>query len=135
MDLLKALRISSAGMQVQGVRLRVVAENLANKDTVASSPEQDPYRRKTVTFENRMDRALDQPTVRVKDIGNDQSDFQLRYEPGNPAADDRGYVKTPNVNSFIEMMDMREAQRSYTANLSVLEITRGMLNRALDLLR
>lgn len=135
MDLLKALRISAAGMSVQGVRLRVVAENIANRDTMAASPDTDPYRRKTVTFENKLDRELGDRTVRVKEIGTDDGEFGLRFEPGNPAADDRGYVKVPNVNSFIEMMDMREAQRSYSANLSVLEITRGMLNRAIDLLR
>jgi flagellar basal-body rod protein FlgC len=135
MDLFKALRISASGMDAQSLRLRVVAENLANRDTTATTPEGEPYRRKTVTFENRLDRALGVETVRVKQVGRDRSDFGTRYEPGHPAADDKGYVKVPNVNSFIEMMDMREAQRAFSANLAVLEVTRGMLTRAIELLR
>lgn len=135
MDLFKALRISASGMDAQSLRLRVVAENLANRDTTATTPEGEPYRRKTVTFENRLDRALGVETVRVKQVGRDRSGFGTRYEPGHPAADDKGYVKVPNVNSFIEMMDMREAQRAFSANLAVLEVTRGMLTRAIELLR
>ncbi|MFQ3622203.1 MAG: flagellar basal body rod protein FlgC [Acetobacteraceae bacterium] len=135
MDLFKALRVSAAGMDAQSMRLRVVAENLANRDTTATSPDGEPYRRKTVTFESRLDRALGVETVRVKRVGRDESDFGTRFEPGHPAANENGYIRTPNVNSFIEMMDMREAQRTYSANLSVLEVTRGMLTRAIELLR
>ncbi len=135
MDLFRTFRISASGMDAQALRLRVVAENLANRDTTASSPEGTPYRRKTVTFESRLDRTLGAETVRVKQVGNDQSEFGTRFDPGHPAADDNGYVKLPNVNSFIEMMDMREAQRGFSANLSVLEVTRGMLTRAIELLR
>ncbi|WP_114375047.1 flagellar basal body rod protein FlgC [Elioraea thermophila] len=135
MDLFKALKVSAAGMDAQAMRLRVVAENLANRDTTASTPGGDPYRRKTVTFQSRLDRSLGVETVRVQRVGRDESPFGTRFDPGHPAADERGYVKTPNVNSFIELMDMREAQRSYSANLSVLEVTRGMLTRAIELLR
>lgn len=135
MDLFKALKVSAAGMDAQAMRLRVVAENLANRDTTASTPGGDPYRRKTITFESRLDRSLGLETVRVKQVGRDQSAFGTRFDPGHPAADERGYVKLPNVNSFIEVMDMREAQRSYSANLAVLEVTRGMLTRAIELLR
>jgi flagellar basal-body rod protein FlgC len=135
MDLFKSFRISASGMDAQALRLRVVAENMANRDTTATSPEGQPYRRKTVSFENRLDRALGAETVRVKGVDRDQSPFGTRFEPGHPAADENGYVKVPNVNSFIEMMDMREAQRGYSANLSVLEVTRGMLTRAIELLR
>lgn len=135
MDLFKSFRISASGMDAQALRLRVVAENMANRDTTATSPEGEPYRRKTVTFENRLDRALGAETVRVKQVGRDQGEFGTRFDPGHPAADENGYVKLPNVNSFIEMMDMREAQRGYSANLSVLEVTRGMLTRAIELLR
>lgn len=135
MELFKALRLSASGMDAQAMRLRVVAENLANRDTTASRPEDDPYRRKTVTFESRLDRALGIEQVGVKRVGRDESDFGTRFEPGHPAADENGYVKVPNVNSFIEVMDMREAQRSYSANLNVLEVTRGMLTRAIELLR
>jgi len=129
------LTISARGMDAQATRLRVIAENLANQDSTGSAPGADAYRRKTITFENRMDRALGAATVRVRRIGVDSSDQQLRFDPSNPAADARGYVKQPNVNSFAEMLDMREAQRTYSANLSVLEVTRGMINRTIELLK
>lgn len=135
MDLMQSLMISAAGMKVQGERLRVVAENLANADSVAEQPGDDPYRRKTITFRNEMDRALGLETVQVDKVGVDRSDFRMKYDPGNPAADDKGYVKLPNVNTLIEMTDMREAQRSYEANLKAIEVARGMLQRTIDLLR
>lgn len=135
MDLDRALRISAAGMAAQSTRLRVVAENLANRDSTGESPGADPYRRRTVTFANRLDRAMGVETVGVSRIGTAQGDFPTRYEPSHPAADARGYVKTPNVDSLVEVMDMREAQRSYSANLSVLETTRAMLTRAIEALR
>jgi len=135
MDMNKALSISAAGLDAQTTRLRIIAENLANQDTTGSTPGADPYRRKTVTFSNEMDRTLGVPTVHVSKVGKDKSDLPLRYDPGHPAADSRGYVRTPNVNSFVEMMDMREAQRSYNANLSVMQITRGMLSRTIDMLK
>ena len=135
MELDSALRISAAGMDAQTTRLRVIAENLANQDSTGSSPGADPYRRKTVSFENRMDPKAGVATVRVKQVGHDNSDLQLRYDPSNPAANADGYVKLPNVNNIIEVMDMREAERSYSANLAVMQATRGMLNRTLDLLK
>ena len=135
MDLDRALRISAAGMAAQSTRLRVVAENLANRDSTGEAPGADPYRRRTVTFANRLDRALGVETVGVSRIGTAPGDFPTRYEPGHPAADARGYVRTPNVDTLVEVMDMREAQRSYSANLSVLEATRGMLTRAIESLR
>jgi flagellar basal-body rod protein FlgC len=135
MELFRALRVSAAGMDAQTTRLRVVAENLANRDTTGDSPAAEPYRRKTVSFENRLDRAAGIERVRVRKVEPDQSAFPQRFEPSHPAADERGYIRTPNVNSFIEMMDMREAQRSYSANLAVLEVSKGMLQRAIEILR
>ena len=135
MDLTRTLAISASGMAAQTTRLRVIAENLANQDSTGSTPDADPYRRKTVAFTDRMDQALGVATVRVDRIGQDQSAFPLRYDPGNPAADPKGYVRTPNVNSFVEVMDMREAERSYSANLQVMQVSRGMLTRAIDLLK
>ncbi len=135
MDISKALSISAAGMDAQTARLRVIAENLANQDTTGSTPGADPYRRKTITFESRMDRALGAETVRVKRIAPDPSALPQRFDPSHPAADAQGYVKTANVNTFVEVMDMREAQRTYTANLNVLETTRTMLSRTIELLR
>ena len=135
MDISRALDISAAGMSAQTMRLRVIAENLANQDTTGSSPGGKPYQRKTVTFANRMDSALGIETVQVGRVGRDQSEFPMRYDPSHPAADARGYVRTPNVNSFIEVMDMREAERSYQANLAVMQSTRGMLQRTIDFLK
>lgn len=135
MDISKALAISARGMDAQGTRLRVIAENLANADTTGSTPGADAYRRKTITFQDRMDGALGEPTVRVKSVDRDQSDLPLKYDPSHPAANAQGYVKTPNVNSFTELMDMREAERSYSANLNVMQVTRGMLNRTIEMLK
>lgn len=135
MDLTKALTLSARGMQVQTTRLRTIAENLANQDTTASTPGAEPYRRKLVSFENRLDREVGAETVRVRRIAQDQGALPTRFEPSHPAADAQGYVKTPNVNSFVEVMDMRDAQRSYSANLNVMEVTRSMLSRAIEMLR
>lgn len=135
MDLMESLMISAAGMRAQGQRLRVVAENLANADSVAQVPGGDPYRRKTISFKNALDRELGMETVQVSKVGVDPSDFRMKYDPGNPAADEKGYVKLPNVNSLIEMSDMREAQRSYEANLRAIEVARTMLQRTIDLIR
>ncbi len=135
MDLTSTLDVSAHGMAAQGTRLRVIAENIANSATTGSSPGADPYRRKTVVFANTLNQALGTSTVGVSAVAPDKSPFPQRYDPANPAADTNGYVKTPNVSSFVEIMDMKEAQRSYTANLNVMETTRGMMSRTIDLLR
>jgi flagellar basal-body rod protein FlgC len=135
MDLMESLMISAAGMRVQGERLRVISENIANVDSVSEVPGGDPYRRKTITFQNALDREMGVDLVKVKKVGLDASEFTRKYDPNNPAADKAGYVKLPNVNSLIEMNDMREAQRSYEANLKVIEVARGMLSRTIDILR
>jgi flagellar basal-body rod protein FlgC len=135
MDITKALTISARGMDVQTARLRTIAENLANQDTTGSTPGAEPYRRKVITFENRMDQALGATTVRVKDIAPDKSELPMRFDPSHPAADAKGYVRTPNVNSFVEVMDMREAQRGYSANMNVMEVTRSMLTRTIEMLK
>ena len=135
MDLLKSMDISAAGMKVQGTRIRVISENLANSDSTAQVPGGQPYRRKLVNFANTLDRALGAELVHVKGIGVDRSDFGRRYEPGHPAADDAGYVLVTNVNSLIELTDMREAQRSYEANLRVVQSSRSMIQQTIDILR
>lgn len=135
MDLTKALAISARGMDAQTTRLRIIAENLANQDSTGDTPGAAPYRRKTVTFDQKLDKATDTEMVHVKQVGTDPSEFPSRYDPSHPAADARGYVHTPNVNSFVEVMDMREAQRSYSANLNVMEVTRSMLTRTIDMLK
>ncbi|HYE50935.1 MAG TPA: flagellar basal body rod protein FlgC [Azospirillaceae bacterium] len=135
MDLMNALSMSAQGMKVQGHRLRVIAENLANANSTASSPGDLPYRRKVVLFENALNRELGIETVKVKKVDVDRGDFQRRYDPGHPSADAEGYVLLPNVNTLVETMDMKEAQRSYEANLGVIDATRQMLMRTVDLLR
>jgi flagellar basal-body rod protein FlgC len=135
MDLTQALTISSRGMDAQTERLRVIAENLANEDSTGSTPGASPYRRKTVLFENVLDRNLGAQGVRVKSVVPDPSAFPQKYDPSNPAANASGYVSMPNVNSFTEMMDMREAERSYSANLNVMQASRSMLTRIIDLLK
>jgi flagellar basal-body rod protein FlgC len=134
-DLNTSLQISAAGMDAQMARIKIIAQNLANQNTTGSSPGADAYRRKTVTFENRLDKALGVETVGVKSVGTDKSELPLKYDPSNPGADKNGYVKTPNVNSFVELMDMRDAEQSYSANLNVASTTRTMLTRTLDLLK
>lgn len=135
MDLIDSLMISAAGLRVQGQRLRVISENVANADSVSEKPGGDPYRRKTITFKNMLDRDSGLKLVSVEKISPDPSDFGRKYDPNNPAADQTGYVKLPNVNALIELSDMREAQRSYEANLKVIEVARGMLSKTIDLLR
>ena len=134
-DLSTSLQVSAAGMDAQTARLRVISENLANLNSTGSGPGAEAYRRRTVQFENKLDRALGIDTVRVKKVGRDQTEQPSKYDPSNPAADKNGYVKMPNVNSFIELMDMRDAQQSYSANLNAAATTRTMLNRTLDLLK
>jgi flagellar basal-body rod protein FlgC len=129
------MQIASSGLQAQGTRLRVVAENIANADSTAVSPGGDPYRRKTISFTAMHDRGIGSDLVQVKKIGRDRSDFQMTYDPSHPAADDKGYVKRPNVQPLIEMMDMREASRSFEASMNVIEQTRSMMSRMIDLLR
>ena len=135
MELTDSLLIASSGMRAQSERMRVVAENIANANSVALSPDGKPYRRKIISFTNEMDRELGLSVIKTDKITRDRAPFQLRFEPGHPAANADGYVEYPNVNSLIEMMDMREAQRSYQANLKVLETTRSLAGRTLDLLR
>ncbi len=133
-DLFRTFRISAAGMKTQGTRLRVISENIANAESLPRSLGEDPYRRKIITFKNELDRSIGVSTVRVDKILVDKSEFNRRHDPSHPAADADGYVNAPNVNPLIEMMDMREAQRSYEANLSVIKASKGMLRGAIDIL-
>ncbi len=134
-DLKSTMYIAGAGMRVQGERLKVVAENIANADSVAATADDNPYRRKTIHFKNILDKELGVNLVKVDKIGVDSSEFGKKYDPGHPAADSGGYVSTTNVQTMVESMDMKQAQRSYEANLAVIEMTKGMVTRTLDLLR
>jgi flagellar basal-body rod protein FlgC len=132
---MRALNVSASGMKAQGTRLRVISENIANQDSVGTTKGADPYRRKTIIFRNILDKTTGATLVHVNKIGLDDSAFKLAYEPYHPLADDDGYIKRPNVNGLIEMMDMREAQRTYEANLTVIESSKKMIQRTIDLLR
>lgn len=135
LDMLKPIMIAASGLKAQSGRMRVIAENIANADSVATTPGGEPYRRRIPSFRAVLDRDIDARTVNLTRIKEDQSEFKLRHEPGHPAADENGYVKVPNVNTHIETVDMREAQRSYEANLNVISATRRMMSRTLEILR
>jgi len=129
------LQISGAGLRAQSERLRVVSENLANARSTGEAAGDDPYRRKTITFESEFNRAHQANLVSVKGIGADKAPFTVEYDPGHPAADENGYVKMPNVNPLIEMADMRDANRSYQANLQVLKQARDLISMTIELMR
>jgi flagellar basal-body rod protein FlgC len=135
MDFLKSMALAASGLRAQAGRMRVLAENIANAESTAPNAGGDPYRRKIPTFSTEMDRALEQKVVTMGRVRTDPSDFRTKYEPGHPSADANGYVRYPNVNTTIEMTDMREAQRSYEANLNVIGATRRMIQRTIDILR
>ncbi len=135
MDFMKTISVAASGLKAQSGRMRVIAENLANADSTANTPGGDPYRRRVPTFANRFDRELQAHTVQLGRIREDQSAFRTRFDPAHPAADQNGEVKLPNVNSLIEQMDMREAQRSYEANLNLVTATRRMISRTIEILR
>ncbi|MBU6234453.1 MAG: flagellar basal body rod protein FlgC [Alphaproteobacteria bacterium] len=136
MQIMNAIGISASGMHAQGDRLRVISENIANADTAATAPGEDPYRRKTVLFKNVLDKEMGADIVKTGAIAEDMKmPFRLKFMPDHPGADENGYVKLPNINTLVEVMDMREAQRSYEANLGMIEIAKSMLGRTLDLLR
>lgn len=135
-DLYNAISISAHGMRAQGSRIRVISENMANASTTANTPDEDPYTRKTVTFENELNRKSGLSFVTVKEVNQERpQSFDLKFMPDHPGADENGYVKVPNVNPLIEAMDMREAQRTYEANLGMIEQSRNMAMQTIDLLR
>jgi flagellar basal-body rod protein FlgC len=134
-DFLRSMSIATSGLRAQAGRMRVISENIANADSTAPTPGADPYRRKVPTFSSTLDRTLDAKLVGLGPVKTDPSAFRVKYEPGNPSADASGNVKYPNVNPLIEMTDMRDAQRSYEANLNIITATRRMIQRTLDILK
>lgn len=129
MDLKGVTQISASALRAQSLRMRVIAENLANADSVASTPGGTPYRRKLVTLKP------EDSGVAVRSIATDKSDFQRIYQPGHPAADGQGYILRPNVNSLVESADMKAAQRSYESNLNAIDAARAMTLRTIDLIK
>ncbi len=136
MDPLSSISTTAAsGMRAQTDRLRVVSENVANSSSTAQTPGGDPYQRKTMSFRSSTDSRTGAAIVQSGDIERDSSAFELRFDPSHPAADENGYIKLPNVNPLIEMSNMREASRSYEANLSMMENARDMRRQLVDLLK
>jgi flagellar basal-body rod protein FlgC len=135
LDFNDVFKIATSGMRAQGERLRVVAENLANAESTATTPGGEPYRRREVLFKNVLDRASGVSMVKVAGVVPDNSAFVREFNPSHPSADAQGYVLKPNVKPIIENMDMREAQRGYEANLGVISTVRSMISRALEILR
>jgi flagellar basal-body rod protein FlgC len=135
MDFLKTISVAASGLKAQSGRMRVIAENIANADSTADKPGADPYRRKVPSFNHRFDRDLEASVVELGRVRSDRTAFRTRFDPGHPAADQKGEVKLPNVNSLVETMDMREAQRSYEASLNLISATRRMISRTLEILR
>ena len=134
-DFVRSMGIATSGLRAQAGRMRVISENIANADSTAPTAGGDPYRRKVPTFSSALDRTLDAQVVTLGKIRPDSSAFRVKHEPGNPAADAAGNVKYPNVNPMVEMTDMREAQRSYEANLNVITATRRMISLTLNILK
>jgi flagellar basal-body rod protein FlgC len=134
-DFMRSMGIATSGLRAQAGRMRVISENIANADSTAQTPGGDPYRRKVPTFSSALDRALDAKVVELGRVRPDMSSFRVKYGPSNPAADASGNVKYPTVNSLVEMTDMRDAQRSYEANLNIISATRRMIQRTLDILK
>jgi flagellar basal-body rod protein FlgC len=135
-DSLKAsLRIAGSGLETQSARLRIISENIANAQSTANVAGGDPYTRQTISFEDTLDRASGVELVRVKDIGRDSSPYRVEQDPGNPAADDKGFVKLPNVDVLVELADLREANRSYEANLQVAKQSSDLMNQTVGLLK
>ena len=135
MDFSTSMAVAAAGLKAQSDRMKTIAENIANANSAASTAGGDPYRRKVPTMTSSFDRELNAEVVKSGKPVADSSEFRMQYDPGNPLADKQGYVKLPNVNSLVEIMDMREAQRSYEADLSVIDASKTMLSRTVDLLK
>ena len=134
-DFARSMGIATSGLRAQAGRMRVISENIANADSTASTAGGDPYRRKVPTFASALDRTLDAQVVSLGRVKSDPTAFRVKHDPGNPATDAAGNVKFPNVNPLIEMTDMREAQRSYEANINVISATRRMIQRTIDILK
>lgn len=133
--LISSLKVAASGLGAQSERLRVVSENLANAQSTGNFPGADPYQRKTITFTAQLDRLSGARMVEVSAISNDKTAFPVEFQPGHEAADELGYVKMPNVNILVEMADMREANRSYEANLQAIKQARELISMTIDLLR
>ncbi len=134
-DLVNSMFISASGMKAQSDRLKIIAQNIANVDSTGKTPDELPYRRKTIIFQNVLDKEMGMEKVAVKKIDTDKSDFRMEYNPGHPAADEEGYVLMPNVDTMLEMVDMKETERSYEANLNMIDVTKTLLSSTIAMIR
>ena len=130
-----AMAVASSALKAQQARMRVIAENIANAQSTSKTPGGDPYRRRVPVFEPDSKVANGADGVRIAQVRDDMRDFRTVYDPGHPAADEKGYVKLSNVDALVEALDMREAQRAYEANLNVIDTARSMEARTLEILR
>ena len=135
MEFSKSMAVAAAGLKAQSGRMRIIAENIANADSAPPSVGAEPYRRKIPSFTSHLDDETGARLVEAGRVRRDPSAFRTKFEPGNPAANARGEVQMPNVNALIENMDLREAQRSYEANLNMITATRKMLSQTLGILK
>lgn len=134
-SLMKSIEVSAHGSKFQSERLKISAENLANENSVGTEPGEEPYRRKVIYGKNAYDKRLKTRLLRVGRYDYDNSPFKLKYDPNHPAADENGYIKLPNVSKIIERADASEAQRSFEANLSMIEVSKQMINKTLEAMR
>lgn len=134
-SLSKAIDIATRGNDIQSERLKIAAENIANEHTTSDKPGGKPYRRKIMFVENKYEKGKKTHLLRVKKYSEDKAPFEVKHDPTHPAADANGYVLMPNIRKMIEMADAAEAQRSYEANLGVIELSRSMMNKTIDVIR
>ncbi len=134
-DLVTSVKILESGLSAQSSRIAIIAQNIANKDSIALVPGGEPYRRKRIYFRNVLDREIGVELVKVTKVDKDNSPFNIKLDHSHPAANEKGYVLYPNVNDIIENTDSQEAQLSYNANLSALSLTKSMIAKTLDILK
>jgi flagellar basal-body rod protein FlgC len=130
-----AIKVAGSGIEAQSRRMLVVSENLANANSTGKTPGADPYKRKTISFASELDQSANARFVKVDRVDLDRAPFRIEHDPNHPAADADGYVKLPNVDMLVELADMREANRSYEANIQVVKQARSLISMTIDLLR
>ncbi|MBA2125955.1 flagellar basal body rod protein FlgC [Hyphomicrobium methylovorum] len=133
--LIASAKAAAHGLSAQSARMRVVSENIANSSSTGKTPGADPYQRKTISFQSVMDESVGADMVQVDEISRDKTPYELEFKPSDPAANEQGYVKKPNVDLLVELADMREASRSYTANTQVIKQVRELVSMTIDLMR
>lgn len=132
--LISAVNTSASALDAQSERLKIIAQNIANEDSTAIDANNLPYQRKTIHMKAKKNRR-NKGQVVISKYGRDQTPFKKKYDPSHPYASSDGYVLLPNVDKAIEVVDAKEAQRSYEANLSTIEVTKSMINKTLEMMK